>query len=157
MDKINSIVFLDVDGVLNDPETPNITPEGFPGVEDKYLHLLYVICSLSGAQVVLVTDWKDEWDVDPGKCKEDGVYLINRLKEHQVIIIDKTDDISRGDDVKSGRGYGIKKYLEDHLVDKYVILDDYLFSDYDSVLQHHLVLVNKGLTEEDVEKALAIL
>lgn len=152
------VIFLDVDGVLNSNETPNITTDGFCGVEDIYLHYLNIIVNCTGAKVVLVSDWKDLWDKDINKCYSDGIYLINRLKEHEITIIDKTDDRSVGSDYSTGRGYGIKKYLKNHNdIENYVILDDVLFSDYDKELKKHLVLTNNGLNSENVDDAIKIL
>ncbi len=157
MGEQRSVIFLDIDGVLNGPDNRNKSYEGFPGVEDQYLNRLNVIYECTGADIVLVTDWKDEWNKAPEMCKPDGKYLNDRFKEHEMVIIDKTDDRSRGDDERSGRGLGIKKYLESHPVKAYVILDDIVFSDYDKALKDHLIEIGNGLTEEDVEKAISLM
>lgn len=158
------IVFLDIDGVLNNynlthnDSTHNKSPQGFIGVEDKYLHRLNTIIVCTGAEIVLVSDWKDCWDKDVEHCNPDGEYLNRRFKEHEIKITDKTDDKSRGNDWSSGRGYGIKKYLEENEgIEQYVILDDVLFSDYDEELRKHLVLTDNGITDDDVEVAVNIL
>ena len=151
------VIFLDIDGVLNSNDTPNRSAGGFIGVEDQYLHRLNIISQCTGADIILVSDWKSEWSADILKCKIDGSYLNNRFKEHEIKIIGKTNDRSVGNDARSGRGYGIKKFLEGHTVEQYVILDDVLFSDYDEELRRHLVLTDNGLTDDDVEVAVDIL
>ena len=155
------IVFLDIDGVLNNynsthnDSTHNKSPQGFIGVEDKYLHRLNTIIVCTGAEIVLVSDWKDCWDKDVEHCNPDGEYLNRRFKEHEIKITDKTDDKSRGNDWSSGRGYGIKNILK--RMKEYVILDDVLFSDYEKEIRKHLVLTDNGITDDDVEVAVNIL
>ncbi len=153
-----SIIFLDVDGVLNSDNTINRSPCGFIGVEDQYIHRLRSIVKQTEAEVILVSDWKDSWSDDPKTCNKDGAYLNRRLNENGIFIHGKTDDSSRGKDEKSGRGLGIKKYLEANPdIEKYAILDDVVFSDYDEDLQEHLVHTFDGLTDDDAEKAASLL
>lgn len=149
----NRIVFLDVNGVLNNNSTLNTTPEGYIGIEDHYISRLRAIIDAAKAKIILVSDWKDGWNTDPKQCRMDCHYLNCRLGEHRIFITDKTDDSSRGKDEKSGRGLGIRKYLEEHPTDSYVILDDVLFDDYDEELQEHLILVSNGLSFEDMKRA----
>ncbi len=152
-----SIIFLDVDGVLNSNNTVNRSPRGFIGVEDQFIHRLRTIVKQTEAEIILVSDWKNAWSDNIDICDIDGMYLNRRLGENDIFIHGKTDDSSRGKDEKSGRGLGIKKYLETNDVGKYVILDDVVFDDYDEELQGHLVQTTNGLTDEDVNKAISLL
>ena len=154
-----NIIFLDVDGVLNNNATYNKSPQKFIGVEDQFLHRLNTIVCHSDAKIILVSDWKECWAKKNEECRSaDGVYLNRRFDEHELEIEDRTIDHSRGYDGHSGRGHGIKKYLEDHDdIEQYVIIDDGLFSDYDQELRRHLVLTHNGLTDSDVEVAINIL
>jgi hypothetical protein len=66
-------------------------------------------------------------------------------------VVDTTDSTSRDD-----RGHHIERYVKDHGLESFVILDDK--NDMDKVLDH-LVQTNSfvGLTEADTKKALDIL
>ena len=137
------IIFLDVDGVLNEHRgedaTRNKTPDGFVGVEDKYLLQLMLIVEFTGASIVLSSDWKDEFGDNLctyDDASNDGRYLLNRLSEFGLSIYERTDDRSIGTDMSTGRGYGIRKFLKSHPeVENYVILDDIPFSDFNGELK----------------------
>lgn len=152
-------IFLDIDGVLNTPMTTERTPDGFRGIEDKYIINLEKLVSISDADIVLTSDWKDSWDINPDKCDVDGKYLNARLAEFGLHIKDKTSDRARGTDI-SGRGMGIRAYLLDNRdIKRYVIIDDNFFEDFDSGLQKHFVNVPSylGFTEEYFTQAKNIL
>lgn len=160
------IIFLDVDGVLNEHRgedaTRNKTPDGFVGVEDKYLLQLMLIVEFTGASIVLSSDWKDEFGDNLctyDDASNDGRYLLNRLSEFGLSIYERTDDRSIGTDMSTGRGYGIRKFLKSHPeVENYVILDDIPFSDFNGELKEHFVWMDEHpLCDEYTKKAIEIL
>lgn len=84
---MNTWLFLDVDGVLNNESTKDLTPEGFRGLDEDKIVLLAGFVHEIGARVVLTSTWKDTdlWfrEKNPGA---DLAYLLNRLAEHDVEI-----------------------------------------------------------------------
>lgn len=121
----SKVIFLDVDGVLNDGTTEDRTPDGFVGLNDAMISNLERIVKETDAKIVLVSTWKSEWDEFPQNRTADGQYLDARLTEHNVIISDKTVDRV------SNRGYGIQNWLAKHPeVEKWIVLDDDVFVDY---------------------------
>lgn len=151
------VIFLDVDGVLNNDETNDRTPGGFVGVSDVLLDRLSTIVEKSLAKIVLTSTWKEYWNHDDALCDSDGLYLSNRLNQFGLTIMDKIEDVNGS----YYRGRGIKKYLDDHKnIVGYVILDDleFDFSSHKDLLEH-LVSTNgsEGLTENDIATAIQIL
>lgn len=144
------IIFLDVDGVLNNWKTKELTPDKYIGIDDNLVEMLSKIVKLTGAQIVLTSDWKDDWNLQ----KPDGVYLDNKLKKYNLEIITRTFE-----SLASRRGEGIRAYLERNKVDKYVIIDDTEFMDFTDELEERFVNTDPalGLTLEDVQKAVKIL
>ena len=150
------VIFLDVDGVLNDRSTEDRTPCGFIGLEDSMIANLARIVEETEAEIVLTSTWKSEWEPHMKDCEPDGAYLSKRLKKHGLRIVDKTEDHI------SDRGAGIKKYLDTHpSIDNWVVLDDDVFRDYIKcgVMPHlvHTSYYCGGLTAELADRAISIL
>lgn len=145
------IIFADVDGCLNCNSTKAVTPSGCVGVADKYIKRLKKIIDLTGAQVVLSSDWKLA-------NEKDYRYLTNKLYyKGGIRIISQTPNI-RWD----WRGHEIREWLYENrdVVENYVVLDDIHFADFDDGdFYSHVVLTNpdEGLTDEDVDRAIEIL
>ena len=149
------VIFCDVDGVLNNSGTDTRSPSGYAGVSNVLIRKLKTIVSETGAGIVLSSDWRLVKD-DPEHGK-DYRYLVRRLRfAGGLRILDHTPDISWKD-----RGQEIRQYLKQHPnVTEYVILDDLPFRDFlINDLLSNLVLTDprKGLTDEDVERAIQIL
>ena len=152
------ILFLDIDGVLN-CEDSRSRCVGYRGIDDKKVENLASIVKATGAEIVLISTWKEDWrktdKVHQGMMAN---YLDKKLKKQGLTALDKTCDYI-GERYLS-RGEGILEYLTRHEVESYVILDDFQF-DYDSCgLTDNYVKTdnyNGGLTEELAEKAIGIL
>lgn len=149
------VIFLDVDGVLNDFSTEELAPSGCVGVDNIMLMNLKEIIRKTNAKVVLTSSWKSEWDT-PYFVGDDGVYLVQRLDEFGIHIDDMTKDSV------SDRGAGIYRYLQAHPeVKSWIVLDDNIFKDYDfELIKNHLVLTRNlwgGLTYQLADKAVKIL
>lgn len=144
------VIFLDVDGVLNNWATKELTPDKYIGIDDQLVEMLSKIVKLTDAKLVLTSDWKDDWNLQ----KPDGIYLDNKLEKYGLKIIARTFE-SYG----SRRGEGIRTYLKENKVDKYVIIDDTDFMDFTNELEERFVNTDPalGLTIEDVQKAIKIL
>ena len=152
------IVFLDIDGVLN-CEGSRSRCAGYRGIDDKKAENLAQIVRATGAKIVLISTWKDDWrKTDKAHQGILANYLDKKLKKQGLVVFDKTRDYI-GERYLS-RGEGILDYLMNSNVGNYVILDDFQF-DYDSCgLTGNYVKTdnyNGGLTEELAEKAIGIL
>ena len=152
------IVFLDIDGVLN-CEGSRSRCAGYRGIDDKKAENLAKIVKATGAEIVLISTWKEDWrKTDKARQGMMANYLDKKLKQQGVTALDKTRDYI-GERYLS-RGEGILDYLMNSNVGNYVILDDFQF-DYDSCgLTGNYVKTdnyNGGLTEELAEKAIGIL
>ena len=150
------VIFLDVDGVLNwegskasfyDPDT-NLT---YLGIDKARVRRLAKIVAASAAKIVLVTDWKDNFEIGAYKQeKKHAKYLNNKLREFNLTVYDKTETDFRRDD----RGYNILKWLRQHPeVTDYIIIDDSLskYSNIDdpAIKEHFIKTVEdyKGIDE----------
>ncbi len=158
------IIFLDIDGVLNTQDYfiknhenvlnfydsyPDYPYDGslnlrvdrmMMDIDLKKLIILREIVKETGAKVVVISSWKSFGIFDE---------VAKRFINYGIPVIGKT--IDNGDD----RGCGIYKYLKEHDVSEYVILDDEIFEDYDEILLNNLVKTSfyeEGLTEEHAEK-----
>ena len=153
-------IFLDVDGVLNNENTKESNPSGYAGVSMKLVRNLARIVKATDAKIILTSDWKHGWSEIRFCCDEDVIYLLDKLKKFDLEIHDRTYDEKLEDYFFTDRGAGIRHFLEScNGVEGYVIIDDHEFADFDAEQKAHFVHTdsNKGLTEDDVKKAIEIL
>lgn len=162
-------IFLDIDGVLNNNDTTERTPEGYIGVEDRFIEKLKKIVDATGAVIILSSDWRDEWHHN-GIHGKDMFYLLDKLKKYGLEICDKTPGHVKGKGY-TGRGREITEYLKKHSgITEYVILDDNDFFDFyqEETCKGHVVITVKadkkmgyyyemGLSGENVKEAIKIL
>lgn len=153
------IIFLDVDGVLNDQNTRYTTDGALGiGIDDTKIQYLKNIVDATSAQIVLCSGWKLRWSPNIENQGVSARYLTNKLSNYSLTIMDRTYD----PDGFSHRGAGIKNWLADHpTVETWAVLDDEIFPDYEEQgIMPHLVkssFYDKGLTEELAEQAIKIL
>lgn len=154
-----SVVFLDVDGVLDifspNKYIQNILPEA--------VERLKRLVQRSDALVVVISDWRYGSDKYVNYCKENGLHkqqcdnwpnLVNALEEAGIPIY----DVTPWDERFHTRTEEIAAYLSEHPeISNYVILDDCFSDDYSSnpAIKKHLVFVDalKGLQDADMFKA----
>ena len=153
------IIFLDVDGVLNTKST-KARGNGYIGIDNAKLPFLKEIVDGTGAEIVLVSTWKEHWEKFLERKHLQDAFanqLDRKLNSVGLKVLDKTED--KRDGVWYSRGEGILDYLAYHKVSSFVILDDLQF-DYDGCeLIENFVQTNEkdGLTPEHVKKAIEIL
>ncbi len=162
-----NIIFLDIDGVLNsecfyikryrnmrelrmidvnslgekDPRVKRILCE----IDLYNLDILKHIVNETNSKIVVISSVKSQ-----PFFKDIANHLINI----GLPIIDTTIDNGYN------RGYGIKRYLETHNVNNYIVIDDTIFEDYDDEILNHLIKTNycdSGLSPEDAEKSIKLL
>lgn len=137
IDNMN-VVFLDVDGVLNNDDTywhGVLAPSGYAGVEDKYLSILRDLVNTYDLSIVLSSDWRLDDESDPNY-----LYLTTKLSDYGLTVFDKTPAIDY-----RRRGKEIHEWLESHDdVGQYVILDDTEFNDfhYYKDVREHVILTD---------------
>lgn len=153
---MTKVIFLDVDGVLN-CQTTKASVGPWIGIDSKKVKLLKQIVDETGARIVLSSSWKSGWfKGDKAAQDREARYLDNKLRREGLHITDKTFD--KGLD----RGVGITNYVEDHSVDRFVILDDEEF-DYeecgiiDKLVQTTFYADDGGLGEGQVARAIELL
>lgn len=150
------IIFLDVDGVLNCKNTKDVCIN-FVGIEDRLVKKLRDIVDATGAKIVLVSTWRYYWEPNNKDGQDEmGTYLDKKLSKQGLYIRDKTDPYCL-----FARGKGIWEWLKDKYVESFVILDDEAH-DYEEVkLKDRWIqtydVVDGGITDEDVAKAIEIL
>lgn len=161
------IIFLDVDGVLNNniflKKRRIILKENkgiyIPRLDDKNFIALKTLVERTNAKIVLSSYWRYFFDKDlipnDSKNQSNGKDLILKLRKYNLSLKDKTStDLTK----LHRRGDIIREYLTNHEeIDSFVILDD----DNDMKEFTHTNLVqtkpNYGLTMTDVKKAENIL
>ena len=161
------IIFLDVDGVLNNniflKKRRIILKENkgiyIPRLDDKNFIALKTLVERTNAKIVLSSYWRYYFDKDlipnDSKYQNHGKDLTLKLRKHNLSLKDKTStDLTRF----QKRGDIIKEYLHTHEdIDNFVILDD------DNIMKEftdtNLVQTKPeyGLTMSDVKKAENIL
>ena len=165
------IIFLDVDGVLNNDETEDRYC-GWTGIDPKLVDKLKILYDKSNeieeTKIVISSSWRYE------KIRKDSLvdgsfdYLLDKLTEKGMEVVGLTPE-----DKKSGwhRGREILVWLEENKESKnvttFVILDDESFDFYeeDINLKDYFVQTSfykdpeyhGGLSDNHIERALRIL
>ncbi len=148
------VIFLDVDGVLNNRHTRVTTSDGWCFVDDHLVTRLKRLLNLSGARLVLSSTWREGWhQEDESKNDISFTELRDKFNQFGIEIFDRTGEM------RMHRWQSIKEFFDrprEDVIEHYVILDDW--NDMGE-FSNHLVLTNPstGLTEEDIQKALKIL
>lgn len=154
----NPIIFLDIDGVLNSFYLENKLNEFIPESIAilNYLYLKY------NAYIVISSSWREFKTLEEIKKYFENNYFIGNIidktdvadEEHSKIDTSKIETLQSEDDFylaigeNQCRNYEIMKYINENNVDKYVVIDDMLFSNKE-LSKHHIRTNNKfGLTLE---------
>ena len=148
------IIFLDIDGVLNSNDffasnheevkkikydlndIDTLLKRQMMDIDFSKVMILKKVVDETNAKVVITSSWK-KLKIFP--------YVMCALIREGIPIIDITHDNGYN------RGIGIRKYLLEHDVRDYVVLDDDIFDDYDKEILNNLVktsFFDGGLKEE---------
>ena len=153
------LIFLDIDGVLNDAKTTEKV-ETYRGIDPKKAERLAHICKQTSAHLVLISSWKAFW-FSHNKEKQDCLanYLDETLARYGVRVAAKVldEECSRGADILR-----YLKYLEGKgiLVSSFVILDNEPWDYEECGLSSRLVRTSferGGLTDELAKQAIKLL
>ena len=153
------IIFLDIDGVLNNVRTQEMF-EDYIFISDDKILLLKELIDKTGAKVVLSSSWRKGWrfkDTNP-RCANEDVRLFNalelKLKEYGITLISYTGHFWN-------RGKEIEDWLNNwngEKIESFVILDDMDSAEFapnsDRLVQTD---ISTGLTEEKVQEAIKLL
>ena len=144
------VIFLDIDGVLNDIRTKSTTMMGFKFIDTSKILRLRSIVEATGAKIVLSSDWR--YDREDPILNSDFLELRERLAKHNLTFYDFTPEIDW-----NSRGLEIQTWLEAHPeVSQYVILDDR--DDMEPNMEHLIqTTMLHGLTDRLTKRAIAFL
>lgn len=137
------ILFLDIDGVLNNVKDNR-------GMNPELIKKLRRIIDNTNCDIVITSDWR-RYGIGPDSPIQKQ-FIINGGDDIINYIIDKTSDDN------SGRGYQINKWILDNkFTGSFAILDDI---DWDmGNMNDHLIHIDGryGLSDSDVDKAIKLL
>lgn len=167
------IIFLDVDGVLNNLEDVlhNRDIENPEQPQDKYLKLIKEIVNRTGAEIVISSGWRltteglqevidalYRYNISIRGVTPEGV-LLNTLQAFGINVKPKLTDSHLGDITVIDRGAEIAIWLKKHPeYTEFLILDDEIHDIKDYFPNNYIKTdINKGLLEEHVEQAIQIL
>ena len=147
------LLFLDIDGVLNDLQWDQKETEM---IEEKRVEILAKIVKETGAKIILSSTWRYIKDCDEAIEPEAAgmwKYLMNMLEKYELRIYDVTPTID------GNRPHEIQKYLEKHKNALWCsIEDDFSHEDYKKYgIEEHLVQTcyftetQGGLQEKHIE------
>ena len=112
------VIFFQVDNVLNFEGSDAIAPSGRMGVAESSLREFKKLVTESGARIVLIGDWRKDWDFDDSKCTPDGKYLNKKLNKKGLHILDKTND-----DMEDEEAYADWMRRHPNVTDSCILLD----------------------------------
>jgi hypothetical protein len=139
------IIFIDVDGVLNNSHTTDTTPDGFNGIDPENVKNLKKILIKTDAKIVLSSQWR--------LAEKDKDYLW----EHTGEFIKSRYIGDTPIRLNPNRFLEISEWLDKNkdIVDDYIILDDNKVWG----LEHKLILTDddEGLTGEIAYKIIKLL
>lgn len=145
------VIFLDIDGVLNNRRTTRTTTcTHYTFVSARLVKNLKRIVDETGAKVVLSSDWR--YDRDNPMCNGDFLELRGELRRYGIQFYGFTPELPT-----AHRGAEIEQWLQNHTeVENYVILDDR--TDIEPNKDHWVrTFLSSGLGKEETEKAISIL
>ncbi len=167
--KIEKVIFLDIDGVLNTDNRYN--EENFVAINEKFVQNLALIVDETEASIILSSSWRyglRELYYRIGKKADSSIkLLVDTLKKYDMHIYGMTPVRFNGPD---GRPFEIRAWLSDKSnVKDFVILDDETFWRWNWLKSHVVCTEEKfynddgrcerrcGLTYEMAKKAIEIL
>lgn len=148
------VIFLDVDGVLNSAEQNSTL------IDKSNLILLKSLVVQTDAKLVLHSGWRLMFDANGNPLKPKATFLLEELNKEGLTLYAFTDDMSKfvnNRNVTKLKEQAILDWVENHEVERWVVLDDIVF--VNDIVKHHSIRVNGklGLTKWNVELAISLL
>ena len=112
------IIFFQVENVLNFEGSDAVAPSGKMGIAEARVKELKQLVTESGARLVLIGEWRNDWNFDDSKCTKDGIYLNKKLNRKGLHILDKIKD-----DVTNEEGYADWIRRHPNVTDSCVLTD----------------------------------
>ncbi len=150
------IVFVDIDGVLNSHIYYMHKSEQEGNIDKTRLILLKELVDKTGAEIVLSSSWRTNWEKDPERCNPAGKEINDAFNGAGLFIYDKTPEF----DGYTERANEVKAWLSEHPdVESFVILDDdgFGWGDLSDNFIKTSAFMGLGLSEEHIRKAEIIL
>ena len=152
------VIFLDVDGVLNNCRTKARCGE-YMGIDTALVKQLKKIVDATEAEIVLSSTWRLGYNREHQELANHSKYLANKLGKQHMRVVGYTPDLGH---MGILRGQEIREWLNknDDVVTEWVVLDDEYFGDFATHgIDTHWVKTDtdEGLTDADVEHAIRIL
>ena len=153
------IIFLDIDGVLNNIHTRESFEDFIFVSDEKILLLKKIICS-TNAKIVLSSTWRKGWrakEYNP-KCASEDVRLfealVRKLSEYEIELMSYTPHLwHRGKEIESW----INSW-EGEEIESFVILDDKNKEEFEPNSERLIQTdICVGLTESHIEQAINLL
>lgn len=147
-----NIIFLDIDGVLNNSFTETTTVTGWTFVEDFLIRNLKRIIDATNAKVVLSSSWRwGYWST--GNDRLDYLELVEKLSNFGIFLADITPAFASNDREKEILWWLDNKFESGN----FVILDDE--PNYFHLLLPYVVKTDRalGITQKEVIKAINML
>ena len=135
MKKEKNVIFLDFDGVLN------IKEDDFSASFENPDAIFYLnkLCLETGFDIVVSSSWRDHINYKK--------FLYDSGLDEKIKILGKTENC------RCDRAYEIMKYVEDHDIDKFIIIDDAFFGT-EYIPYHVQTAARLGFTKNKYEEAL---
>ena len=150
---MNSVVFLDVDGVLNhcnwEPPTPHEIEDL---IDPECVAKVNRICELTGSVIVLSSSWRE---IEGGWQEVESILKTRGLKAPMIGATITSLERIQCRWFTGSRFDEIARWLSSRPeFTRWVVLEDNLI---DGIPESHLVHVQYGLTDSDVDSAIRIL
>ena len=162
---MGSVIFLDIDGVLNskfwDNEHQREISEG-KYVDLEAVKLFGTLVKRTEAKVILHSGWRFWFDKAMKPLRPEAEFFANAMKNEGIKISGVTPDLTT-EEIRKAKKFSLVKadeillWLKENPSENWVVLDDLEL--HSSEIAEHQVKTDAevGLTEMDVEQAVAIL
>lgn len=155
MDNEKTILFLDVDGVLNCQTTTERSPSGMIGIGNVQLNFLKELIDETNSLIVLSSTWRLEFNKNFNLKTDDAKYLIEKFNEKKLKIYDM---LRKEMNQYDSRGTQIIDWISDHpQFKKFLILDDEYFNYNALNLKKYFIKTNfygVGLNKKAIKKSI---
>ncbi len=153
------VIFLDIDGVLNDENSPSMSNQLFDpqDIDIKYVKRLNKIIEKTGAKIVVSSSWRKSISYGLGLTIDELRETLNNRGLNGEII-DITPHLYG---IDNERPEEIEDWLNncEYEIDSFVILDDYWANKFKAKFPNNFVhqVNSAGLQDDQVDRAIEIL